>query len=191
MEPPPGGQCPFPNLGKAACAQVRERDSASNAQRITNTYTCSFKTRQSHRSQQWPACTCVWAEGKRDPLGTQWPTMFAAAEGKCHLCSPRRPQLPLTRGEDEGAGGTLHCCHGAGSCLLNSSRPCSSSTGQGQISMGPPGWQGVGGRAFPNPNKWDQKKSNVDGDGQHVQVGHCWVSVSWGEVWRGGGREGR
>lgn len=144
---PPGGWCTFPNVGKAACAQVRERDSASNAQRITNTYTCSFKTRQSHRRQQWPACTCVWAEGKRDPIGLPMTHRFCDC---CRNTSPAQPweitTAPDTRwggtsqGEDEGPGGTLHVCQGNRSA-------------GGRIPTGPPGGQGVGGRAFPDPNK--------------------------------------
>lgn len=100
---PPKRRRAFPNLGKAACAQVRKRDSASNARQITNTYTCSFKTRQSHRRQQWPACMCV-TKGKRDPIRELMTDYFCNCLRKM---SPAQPWETVTRTET-GQGGKLH-----------------------------------------------------------------------------------
>lgn len=56
--------------------------------------------------------------------------------------------------------------------------PGSGGTGQPPIPKVSHGWQGVGARTFPDPNKRDQKKSNVNLGCQNMQIGHCQVSVS-------------
>lgn len=166
METSPRDRCTFPNLGKAACAQVRKRDSASNAQQITNTCNCSFKTRQSHRRQQWPACMCVLTKGKRDPIRRLMTDYFCNCLRKM---SPAPPWETVTRTEtgqggelhpeDEGPGGALYSQsgwpqrRGAGLCIPSSGRPCSSGTGQHWSPKGFRGWQEVRGRTLPNPNK--------------------------------------
>lgn len=81
---------------------------------MTNTYTRSCKTRESHRRQQWPAHTCGLMEGKRDLV--RWLITHYSCN---HLRkkSPAQPweniTTPETRWggklqlEDTGPGGAL------------------------------------------------------------------------------------
>lgn len=81
-------------------------------------------------------------------------------------------------GEEHGAGSWDGCGTGGLAPAPPEWGPGAGGAGQPTIPKVSHGWQGVGARTFPDPNKRDQKKSNVNLGCQNMQVGHCQVSVS-------------
>lgn len=149
----PGDLCPFPNLGKAACAQVRKRDSASNAQQLTHSYTCSCWTRQSQKAAVASLHVCAGAgKGGSHQAADGW-VVLQLLENQV-TAQPRRAfTTPTGMGgggfhlEKGGPGGAQS--RWAGSCIPDRDRPCSRGTGQHWSPRGFQEWNRSRGQDFP------------------------------------------
>lgn len=156
--------CTFPNLGKAACAQVRERVQLLHGWLQTGTPAPSKQG--SHRRQQWPVCMCVLTgrKKKRDPAGQLMADYFLQLLKK--NVSSAQPRETLGR-SDTGwgvAAGGWRARSGDGMEPMGwlpqpvSDRACSSSTGQRRLPGEFRGQREAGAGLFPGPNRWERKK---------------------------------
>lgn len=109
----PADLCPFPNLGKAACAQVRKRDSASNAQQVTHPHLLLQNKAESQKATVASLHVC-WGREKGIWSGSWGLIPFAIAPEWSHCPARGHPSLHPEGGGEEGYTWTMesqqeHC----------------------------------------------------------------------------------
>lgn len=143
----------------------------------------------SHRRQQWPACMCVLGQGKGDPIRQLMAESFCNCWRTKSLPSPGEPSLHPQGWGEEGStwrreGQEELCTWSQAELRADGLAPASQmGTDPALEAQGSTGAQEdfksgteVGAGLSP---VWDfPPNSNVNLGCQHMQVGHCHVSVS-------------